>query len=339
MTTIVVIDDDPYTEMIVTAAVPHDWVVQWAPNGLIGLDRLRGQSHARTDADLVILDINMPGLDGYDTCVRIRQIAPTMRILPFTGVETSSELTSYLADLHCAPLLRKGCRIEELARAIRDALMADAPAPVPPSGMLARLQQHALEREMRARRADTPRIALFAPDPVMRLGLVSFLNGASVCVQGIATSEQALRSLLAATRIQALIAVGQDRASVLTVAQEFAVPVILIVATHAEAQLLQDLDVGGVVVSEGGAAALHVSAAIEAVVSGDRWWPPLGAVDGGADIHEAGLTPQERKLLALDGPGVSSDWLAEALHVSRSTIRQYRSRLRRKMADAGVALS
>jgi hypothetical protein len=74
-----------------------------------------------------------------------------MRILPFTGVETSPEIIAYLTDLHCAPVLRKGCRIEELARAIRDALMADEPSPVPPSGMLARLQQHALEREMLAR--------------------------------------------------------------------------------------------------------------------------------------------------------------------------------------------
>src|SRR3954470_4016208 len=109
MTTILLIDDDPYTEMIVTVAVPNDWTVLWAPNGLVGLDLLRRQSHTRTDADLVILDINMPGLDGYDTCVRIRQIAPDMRILSFTGVETSPELAAYLADLHCAPVLRKGC--------------------------------------------------------------------------------------------------------------------------------------------------------------------------------------------------------------------------------------
>jgi DNA-binding NarL/FixJ family response regulator len=342
MTTILVIDDDPYTEMIVRAAVPHDWIVRWAPNGLIGLDLLRGQSHTRTDADLVILDINMPGLDGYDTCVRIRQIAPAMRILPFTGVSTSSDLISYLKDFSCAPLLRKGCRIEELARAIRDALMADAPSPVPPSGMLSRLQQHALDREMLARHADTPRIALFAPDPVIRLGLVSLLSGASVCVQGIATSEHALRSLLSATRIQALIAVGQDRARALTIAREFAVPLIVIVATCLEAQMLQDLDVAGVVVSSDGAAVRQMSAAIEAVANGARWWPHmkwLAAAGATFDRAGADLTPQERMLLALDGPGVSPEWLAQALHVSRSTIRQYRYRLRRKLADDGLALS
>jgi DNA-binding NarL/FixJ family response regulator len=143
--------------------------------------------------------------------------------------------------------------------------------------------------------------------------------------------------LLATTNVQALIAAGQDRARALTAAQEHTVPLILIVATHAEAQMLQDLDVAGVVVSEGGAAALHVDAAIKAVVSGARW--RQGAADGALDRAGADLTPQERKLLALDGPGVSPDWLAEALHVSRSTIVQYRSRLRRKLADSGLALS
>ena len=110
--------------------------------------------------------------------------------------------------------------------------------------MLIRLQQHAWDRERRARQARAPRIVLFASDPVIRLGLVSLLSGATICVQGFATSEQALRSLLSTTRIQALVAVGQDRAVALTMAREFAVPVSLIVATHADAQLLQDLDVG-----------------------------------------------------------------------------------------------
>jgi DNA-binding response OmpR family regulator len=189
MATVLVIDDDPYTEMIITAAVPDMWTVLWAPNGLVGLDLLRRQTHSGTNVDLVILDINMPGLDGYDTCVRIRQIAPRVRIQPFTGVETSPEIIAYLSDLHCAPLLRKGCRIEELSCAIRDALTAGEPPPVPPSGMLARLQQHAWEQERRARQAEAPRIALFASDPVIRLGLVSLLNSAVVHIQGIATNE------------------------------------------------------------------------------------------------------------------------------------------------------
>lgn len=334
-TTILVIDDDPYTEMIVTAAIPPTWTVLGASNGLMGLDLLRQRHMGQSGVDLIVLDINMPTLDGYDTCVRIRQIAPMARILPFTGVAESSTIL-YMRELGCMPLLHKGCRVEVLAQQIGNALTM-APAPPPPSGLLSRLQQKALETELQARQADATRVALFATDPMTRLGLRTLLNSDTIAVQGEAMTEESLYALFATNLIQVLIAAGQDRAVALAAAREHGVPVVVVVPTFADAQVLARHDIAGVVVSAYPAAPSHVIAAVKTVAAGMRYTPgPLvESKDARAGVGTLGLTPRERTVLALDGPGVSPDMLAQALKVSRATILQYQSRIRRKTADAG----
>jgi DNA-binding NarL/FixJ family response regulator len=337
MTTILVIDDDPYTELIVTAAVPRDWSVAWAPHGLAGLDWLQ-QHTDRGAVDLVILDITMPALDGYDTCARIRQLAPAIPILPYTSVATDPDLAAYLCELACAPLLRKGVPIELLANAIRQALAIEPHLSA--SGLLRRVQQQARETEARARRDQAPRIVIFAGDPLQRCGLRALLSAVAIRLEGEAATEVELRGVLMARRPQVLVAAGSDRAVVLVVAQAYQVPVVLVLPSASEAQALAGVPgVAGVVLASAPDAAAQLLAAVAIVAAGGHYHSlasPSGTSTDWNQSHAVGLTPQERRLLALDGPGVEAEMLAQAMGISRATILHYRSRIRRKMADAGV---
>ena len=80
MNTLLVIDDDPLIADIIQALDPN-WEVLSARDGLRGLDMLRHRVAAEQPPDLIILDIQMPGFDGYDTCILIRAIAPTIPIV------------------------------------------------------------------------------------------------------------------------------------------------------------------------------------------------------------------------------------------------------------------
>jgi DNA-binding response OmpR family regulator len=67
-TTILVIDDDPAMgAMLTMLGREHGFTVQVATDGVEGL-RLAEQS----DADLIVLDLNLPRLTGLDVCRRIR---------------------------------------------------------------------------------------------------------------------------------------------------------------------------------------------------------------------------------------------------------------------------
>ncbi|HEY8306782.1 MAG TPA: response regulator, partial [Lapillicoccus sp.] len=67
-TVILVIDDLPANRRLMQAILtPHGYEVVEAESGEQGLERL---AEGRTD--LVLVDLLMPGLDGHETCRRIR---------------------------------------------------------------------------------------------------------------------------------------------------------------------------------------------------------------------------------------------------------------------------
>ena len=89
--TILLIDDDPaqirLMEMTLTAA---NYSTLTAANGETGL-----QMFTAHEPDLVISDVMMPGMDGWETCYRIRQIS-TVPIIFLTGRKTDDDKVSGL---------------------------------------------------------------------------------------------------------------------------------------------------------------------------------------------------------------------------------------------------
>jgi DNA-binding NarL/FixJ family response regulator len=68
-------------------------------------------------ADVVVMDVGMPGIDGLETTRRLRTIAPTTRIIVLTGL-TDSGLEERAADAGASALLTKGAADREVVDAI-----------------------------------------------------------------------------------------------------------------------------------------------------------------------------------------------------------------------------
>lgn len=73
---ILVIEDDPATSRLVDYSLKHEgYQVLSASNGLEGIRKARNEA-----PDLVILDVMLPGMDGFEICHRLRAEAATAKI-------------------------------------------------------------------------------------------------------------------------------------------------------------------------------------------------------------------------------------------------------------------
>jgi len=66
-TRILIVDDDRDTRRLLLAVLRRDYLLDEAASGEEGLEKL-----SKFAPDIVLLDIMMPGIDGYETCRRIR---------------------------------------------------------------------------------------------------------------------------------------------------------------------------------------------------------------------------------------------------------------------------
>jgi two-component system OmpR family response regulator len=82
MTRILVVDDDSALQRLLAAAMRADgYEVLQAGDGLEALDL-----HARSPADLLILDIVMPNIDGYEVIRRLRDLGDPVPVLFLSGL-------------------------------------------------------------------------------------------------------------------------------------------------------------------------------------------------------------------------------------------------------------
>jgi DNA-binding response OmpR family regulator len=87
-----VVDDDPTVRDILEIALGGDFAVQPASSGEEVLERLlAGQAAGRAEPGVVLLDIEMEMLDGYQTCQRLRRAGLTMPVLFVSGHDTLEE--------------------------------------------------------------------------------------------------------------------------------------------------------------------------------------------------------------------------------------------------------
>lgn len=87
---LLVIDDDPITRTLLTKVLgKSDYRVISADSGPAGLDAFNQQT-----PDLVLLDVMMPGMDGYETCRRLRTLPQGVHtpIIMLTGLEDAESI-------------------------------------------------------------------------------------------------------------------------------------------------------------------------------------------------------------------------------------------------------
>ena len=74
--TVLIVDDTPANIQILAQALRHDYTIQIAANGPAALALLQEANKP----DLILLDVVMPEMDGYEVCRRIKQDPATWHI-------------------------------------------------------------------------------------------------------------------------------------------------------------------------------------------------------------------------------------------------------------------
>jgi len=123
---ILVIDDEPQIRRVLRATLSaHGYAISDAKNGEEALDSIRKER-----PDLVLLDVNMPGMGGIETCREIRRISEAP-IIMLTVRDAERDKVSAL-DAGADDYVVKPFGIEELLARIRAALRRYAPGDAMP---------------------------------------------------------------------------------------------------------------------------------------------------------------------------------------------------------------
>jgi DNA-binding response OmpR family regulator len=110
---ILVIDDDPRIVRLLTNSLQmEEYRVVSAPNGLLALDIL-----IDTEPDLILLDLMMPHMDGFEFCERVRTFS-VIPIIILTALGQDKEKVRGL-DLGADDYLVKPFSIDEMLARVR----------------------------------------------------------------------------------------------------------------------------------------------------------------------------------------------------------------------------
>lgn len=125
--TILIVDDEPQIRRVMrTTLSSHGYSVVEAASGGEALEKLRA---ARPD--LIILDVNMPGISGLETCAEIRTSSDVPIIM--LTIRNSERDKVQALDAGADDYVVKPFGVQELMARIRAALRRSAPGDATPS--------------------------------------------------------------------------------------------------------------------------------------------------------------------------------------------------------------
>jgi len=117
--TVLIIDDEEIIRQLGSKILERaGYKVIISSSGDEGLE-LYHQHHE--EIDVAILDISMPGLNGIETMLKIKEEFPEARILISTGHSIDSNLAGYIEQGMC-DILQKPYRAQQLTAKINDAI-------------------------------------------------------------------------------------------------------------------------------------------------------------------------------------------------------------------------
>ena len=117
--TVLVVEDDPVNSAaLVELLNAQGYHVEAAPDGETALALI---DHNTTD--LVLLDVQLPAMNGFDVCRRIKQ-APATRLIPVVLLTGLDAREHRIAGIHAGAddLLTKPCDVQELSARVKSLL-------------------------------------------------------------------------------------------------------------------------------------------------------------------------------------------------------------------------
>ena len=121
LTKILVIDDDARDrDLVVTVLEEKGYEVMCADNGRVGLMLC----HQRTP-DAVVLDLDMPGIDGLSLLRQLRILHPTLPVVVFSG-HCPHEVEEETLKQGATAFIQKAFSMDLLGAALREVL----PSPI-----------------------------------------------------------------------------------------------------------------------------------------------------------------------------------------------------------------
>lgn len=127
--TVLVVDDEAHIRKYVTLIVKTLGITSIieATNGAEAI-----ATYEREKPDLVLLDVNMPQIDGIETLRRLKQIDPDAVVIMLTSLANRQTIEGAL-ELGAANYIRKDTPREEIARSLAETIDAcfesEDPAP------------------------------------------------------------------------------------------------------------------------------------------------------------------------------------------------------------------
>jgi len=117
MTKILVIDDDARDRGLLVAVLEErGYEVIWADSGGAGLTLC----HRRTP-DAVVLDLNMPGIDGRSLLRQLRILHPALPVVVFSGHSTE-EVEQEMLNQGATAFIQKAFSLDQLGLALQEVL-------------------------------------------------------------------------------------------------------------------------------------------------------------------------------------------------------------------------
>ncbi len=117
MINVIIVDDHALVRMGIRRLLEHlpdMTVVAEAENGETALALVRTHK-----PDVVLLDMKMPGIDGWEVTRRIKKSYPNIKVIAVTAASSDPMLPSRLLQLGAMGYLTKESNAEEMAMAIR----------------------------------------------------------------------------------------------------------------------------------------------------------------------------------------------------------------------------
>lgn len=116
---ILVIDDEELISELLLQALEIEGYsnLERAFNGQEGLEKYK-----QFLPDLVIMDIHMPVMDGYESSSKIKAFDPSAKIMVLTGNPSDSRARRTIKEGIALTLLQKPIRLHDLTRIVRENL-------------------------------------------------------------------------------------------------------------------------------------------------------------------------------------------------------------------------